>query len=74
MGIWDDLIKKTHELIDEMESDSDESREQSFLEKIWEHRRELEDAKSNPQQDDETMSDLLDLFNRKIKGNDIESW
>jgi hypothetical protein len=75
MGFLDDLMKSTNKMIDEMDSGSDNSRGQSFLEKFWDKKNELQDAKDSSYGDEKSsISKLLDLFNRKGKDNDMESW
>ena len=75
MGDFDDLKKHTLELIDEMESDSDKSRSQSFLEEFWKTRDKLQDAKDSTYGKEKTsFSKLLDLLNRKGVENDMEPY
>lgn len=75
MGYFDDLIESTNNMIDEMESDSDRSRSQSFVEEFWEKRRELEDAVHTANEEDkEAMENLLNLFNRKGEEYDLEPY
>ena len=75
MGFLDDLMKSANKMIDEMDSGSDNSRGQSFLEKFWDKRNELQDAKDSSYGDEKSsISKLLDLFNRKGKDNDMEPW
>ena len=75
MGNLDDLKRHTNNLIDEMESGSDESRSQSFLEDFWKTRRDLEDAiDSTFGKEKSSLSKLLDLLNRKGKENDMEPY
>jgi hypothetical protein len=75
MGFLDDLIKSTNKMIDEIDTDSDKSRSQLFLEKFWDKRNELQDAKdSSYGKEKKTISKLLDLFNRKGKDNDMEPY
>ena len=75
MGLLNDLEKKVNTMIDEMESDSDNSRSQKFLEKFWDLRNELQDEKdSSFGKEKNKISKLLDLLNRKGKQNDMESW
>jgi len=75
MGHIDDLSKRVQNLIDEMEDDTDHSRSQSFLEEFWEVRRELEDARYTPAEEEkETISKLLDLLTRKGKEYDLEPY
>ena len=75
MGDVDDLKMRVRNLIDEMEDDTDHSRSQSFLEEFWELRRELEDARSTPDDEEkETISILLALLNRKGKEYDLEPY
>lgn len=71
----DDLKKYTLELIDEMESDSDKSRSQSFLEEFWKTRDKLQDAKDSTYGEEKTtFIKLLDLLNRKGEENDMEPY
>jgi hypothetical protein len=73
MGFLDDLKNSTNKMIDEMDSGSDNSRSQSFLEKFWDKRNELQDAKDSSFGNEKSnISKLLDLFNRKGKDNDME--
>lgn len=75
MGFLDDLKKSISKMIDEMDSGSDNSRSQSFLEKFWDNRNELQDSKDSSYGSEKgTISKLLDLFNRKGKENDMEPW
>lgn len=75
MGQLDDLKKHTEKLIDKMESDSDDSRSQSFLEEFWKTRRDLEDARDATYGDEKSsFSKLLDLLNRRGKENDMEPY
>lgn len=75
MGDFDDLKKYTLELIDEMESDSDKSRSQSFLEDFWKTREKLQDAKDfTSGEEKNSFSKLLDLLNRKGEENDMEPY
>ena len=75
MGFLDDLMKDAKNMIEEMDSGSDNSRSQSFLEKFWDKRSSLEDAKSSSYGKEKSgISKLLDLFNRKGKENDMEPW
>ncbi|WP_271423595.1 hypothetical protein [Aequorivita sinensis] len=62
-------------MIDKMESGSDHSRTQEFLEQFWDKRTEIEDARdSSFGRDKSTLSKLLDLFNRKGDENDMEPY
>ena len=75
MGDFDDLKKHTLELIDEMESDSDKSRSQSFLEDFWKTREKLQEGKdSSYGEEKESYRKLLDLLNRKGEENDMEPY
>ena len=75
MGFLDDLIKSTNKMIDEMDSGSDNSRSQSFLDKFWDKRNELKDAKDSTYGNEKNeISKLLDLFNSKGKDNDMEPY
>lgn len=75
MGQYDELKRRTQNLIDEMEDDTEHSRSQSFLEDFWEARRELEDAiYTTDGKEKESLSNLLDLLNRKGKENDLEPY
>ena len=75
MGQIDDLKRHTEKLIDEMESGSDKSRSQSFLEVFWKTRRDLEDAiDSTFGKEKSSLSKLLDLLNREGKENDMEPY
>lgn len=75
MGQFDELKKQTEKLIDEMESDSDHSRSQTFLEEFWKARRDLEDAINASFGNEETsLKKLLGLLNRKGKENDMEPY
>lgn len=75
MGFLDDLIKSTSKMIDEMDSGSDNSRSQSFLDKFWDKRNELQDAKDSTNGNEKSsISKLLDLFNSKGKDNDMEPY
>ena len=75
MGQIDDLKRHTEKLIDEMESGSDKSRSQSFLEEFWKTRRDLEDARDASNGNEKnSLSKLLDLLNRKGKENDMEPY
>lgn len=75
MGLLKDLEKKVNTMIDEMESDSDYSRSQEFLEEFWNLRNELQDAKDSSFGNDKNkISKLLDLLNRKGEENDMESY
>ena len=74
MGLLNDLEKKVNTTINEMESDSDFSRSQEFLEIFWDLRNELQDEKdSSFGKEKNKISKLLDLLNRKGKENDMES-
>lgn len=74
MGLLNDLEKKVNTMINKMESDSDFSRSQKFLEKFWDLRNELQDEKdSSFGKEKNKISKLLDLLNRKGKENDMES-
>ncbi|MDN3494208.1 hypothetical protein [Winogradskyella bathintestinalis] len=75
MGILIVLENKVDTMIDEMESDSDYSRSQKFLEEFWDLRNELQEEKdSNFGNDKKRINKLLDLLNRKGKENDMENW
>ena len=75
MGDVDDLKIHVQNLIEEMEDDTDHSRSQSFLEEFWDLRRELEDARSTPDDEEkEAISKLLNLLNRKGKEYDLEPY
>lgn len=75
MAHLDHLQKHTKKLIDKMESDSDSSRSQSFLEEFWKTRRDLEDAKDATYGTEKrALSRLLDLLNRKGEENDMEPY
>ena len=71
----DDFKMRVQNSIDEMEDDTEHSRSQSFLEEFWDLRRELEDARSTPdEKEKEAISKLLDLLNRKGKEYDLEPY
>jgi hypothetical protein len=75
MGFLNNLKKSTNKMIEEMESDSDNSRSQSFLEKFWDKRTELQDAKDSSYGNEKSdIGKLLDLLNRKAKENDMENY
>jgi hypothetical protein len=75
MGQLEDLKVRTEKLIDEMESDTEQSRSQSFLEEFWQTRGELEDARDYTYGDEKkSISRLLDLLNRKGEENDMEPY
>ena len=75
MEYVDDLKMRVQNLIEEMEDDTDHSRSQSFLEEFWELRRELEDARSTPDEEEkEIISKLLAFLNRKGKEYDLEPY
>jgi len=75
MGLLDDLMKSTEKMIDEMDSGSEKSRSQSFLEEFWDKRNELQDAKDTSYGNEKKgISQLLDLFNRKGRDNDMEPY
>ncbi len=75
MGLVNDLEEKVDSMIDEMESDSDYSRSQEFLEKFWDLRSELQDEKDiSSGKEKIKIEKLLDLLNRKGKENDMESY
>ncbi|WP_289023058.1 hypothetical protein [uncultured Salegentibacter sp.] len=75
MGDLDNLKKHTLQLIDEMESDSDKSRSQSFLEDFWKTREKLQEGRDfSYGEEKSSYSELLDLLNRKGEENDIESY
>lgn len=75
MTLLNDLENKVNTMIDEMESDSDFSRSQEFLENFWDLRAELEDEKnSNFGNLKNNISKLLDLLNRKGIENDMEPY
>ncbi|MGV8816022.1 MAG: hypothetical protein ACOH2D_18135 [Gelidibacter sp.] len=75
MGFFDDLLKSTNKMIEEMDSGSDKSRSQSFLEKFWNKRNELQDAKdSSYGKEKSILGKLLDSLNRTGKNNDMEPW
>lgn len=75
MGFLEELRESTNKMIEEMESDSDYSRSQEFLEKFWEKRDELQDALDSSFGDEKnSINELLNLLNRKGKENDMESW
>jgi hypothetical protein len=72
MGLLD---KKVNTMITEMESDTDHSRSQEFLEEFWALRSELEDAEENHfGNEKDSIGKLLDLLNRKGKDNDMEPY
>ena len=74
MGLLDDLKRKVNIMIDEMESDSDYSRTQEFLEKFWDLSNLLQDEKDiSFGKEKKKISKLLDLINKKGKENDMES-
>ncbi len=75
MGWIKELVNNTFSNIDEMESNSDFSRSQEFLEIFWKNRSELEDAKDSTYGEEKSILEtILELFNRKGKDNDMESW
>ena len=71
----EDLRVQTQRLIDEMESDSDLSRSQSFLEDFWKTREKLQEGRDfSYGEEKSSYSELLDLLNRKGEENDIEPY
>ncbi|MBG25782.1 MULTISPECIES: hypothetical protein [Croceibacter] len=73
MGWLEELTKSINNMVDEMESDTDKSRSQGFLENFWKKREELNDAKDfSYGKEKSTIQKLLNLLNRKGKENDME--
>lgn len=73
MGFLDDLIIRTKKTMDDVEYS--EERDQNLLDKFWSNRKDLEEAKdSSFGEEKNIISNLLDLYNRKGKENDMESW
>ena len=75
MGLSNDLEKKVNTMIDEIESDTDFSRSQEFLENFWDLRNDLQEHKDCSFGKEKNMiGDLLDLLNRKGEENDMETY
>lgn len=75
MGMFDDLIKEIKNFIDEMDTGSDKSRSQPFLEEFWGKRRNLEDAIDIANGKEKGVLDkLLNFFNKKGEENDMEPY
>ncbi|MDT0688757.1 hypothetical protein RM549_03120 [Salegentibacter sp. F188] len=75
MGQLDDLKKHTNKLIDEVESDTDHSRSQSFLEDFWATREKLQEARDTTYGEEKSsFSELLNLLNRNAEENDLEPY
>ena len=75
MGQLDDLRKHTNKLIDEMESDTEHSRSQSFLEDFWTTRERLQEARDTTYGEEKSsLNELLNLLNRKAEENDMEPY
>lgn len=75
MANLNNLKKHTLKLIDEMESDSDRSRSQSFLEDFWKTREKLQEGRDfSYGEEKRTFSKLLDLLNREGEENDMEPY
>ena len=75
MGQLEDLKLQSQKLIDEMESDSDRSRSQSFMEEFWTMREKLQEARDvSYGEEKRPYSKLLDLLNRKGEENDMEPY
>lgn len=73
MGLLENLRKRVNTMIDEMESDTDYSRSQEFLQEYWNLKDELQESKDNTYGGEKSeINDLLDLLNSKGKENDIE--
>ncbi|MBL7472049.1 hypothetical protein [Robertkochia sediminum] len=72
----EELRESVFKMIGEMESDTDYSRSQEFLEEFWKKRNELYDEKYGSYGEEEkgVISDLINLLNRKGEENDMESW
>ncbi len=73
MGLSENLREKVNSMIDEMESDTDHSRSQEFLQEYWDLHNELQEGKdfTNGSEKSE-IADLLNLIDRKAKENDLE--
>ena len=75
MGHLSDLKKHTYKIIDEMESDTEHSRSQSFLEDFWTTREKLREARNTTYEEEKSsLSELLNLLNRKAEENDLETY
>ncbi len=75
MGQLEDLKLQTQNLIYELDTDTDNSRSQSFLEEFWSMREKLQEARDFSYGEEKRLySKLLDLLNRKGEENDIEPY
>ena len=75
MGLIDDLRQEVNTMIDEMESDSINSRSQEFLNEFWALRNKIQDAIDITHEKEENdLIELLELLNRKGYDNDMENW
>ena len=75
MGQLEDLKLQTQNLIYELDTDTDNSRSQSFLEEFWSMREKLQEARDFSYGDEKrSYSKLLNLLNRKGEENDIEPY
>lgn len=71
----EDLKLQTQKLIQEMNTDSDISRSQAFLEQFWTMREKLQEARDfSYGEEKRSYSKLLDLLNRKGEENDMEPY